>query len=57
MEKQKPQLRNNRTGWKYGVISYSPEKYFVGKEISINLKKNIIVINDNRKKLQIVHNY
>ena len=50
-------LKDNKDGWKYEVMSYAPEKYFVGKEISINVKKNIIVINDNTKKVQFIHNY
>ena len=46
-------LNSNINGWSYSIATYAPEKYFVSPDITINIKKSIIVINDKKNFLQI----
>ena len=46
-------LNSNINGWSYSIATYAPEKYFVSPDITINIKKNIIIINDKKNFLQI----
>jgi len=48
-------LDSNINEWSYSITTYAPEKYFTSPNITINIKKNIIVINDKNFFLQITH--